>query len=273
MELSYEDIKECVPHDSLSRAALDEFDSYFAGCDCGPLALCDDCNDCSCRKHTPLAYEADGRLRAEYLQPSTVLPPVMECGWTCGCKGRCLSRVVGRGSSLQLQAFPAAQKGIGLRTLLPIPSRSFVCQYVGEVISVEEAARRSEKHRNDTYIFTAQEYFGNARRKTCVDARKKGSLARFLNHSCDPNLAIVPVRLDVSVPRLCLFAKRDIMAGEELTVDYGRHEVDDGLSAAFSRKVCACGSSNCGGFLPFEETLFDDSIDEKGSLVCTIEIQ
>ena len=37
-----------------------------------------------------------------------------------------------------------------------------------------------------------------------------GNIGRYLNHSCDPNLVMVPVRTSSAVPHLALFAARDI---------------------------------------------------------------
>lgn len=51
-----------------------------------------------------------------------------------------------------------------------------------------------------------------------IDATK-GSMARFVNHSCEPNC-----KMDMWTvggrPRMALFAGRDIELGEELTYDY-----------------------------------------------------
>ena len=44
----------------------------------------------------------------------------------------------------------------------------------------------------------------------------------FSNHSCAPNLVVFPGRSHSVVPRLCLFAKRNVVAGEELTYHYGQ---------------------------------------------------
>ena len=47
----------------------------------------------------------------------------------------------------------------------------------------------------------------------CLDSMFYGNEARFINHSCDPNLNIFNVYidcLDPDMPRLCLFAKREI---------------------------------------------------------------
>jgi SET domain-containing protein len=56
-----------------------------------------------------------------------------------------------------------------------------------------------------------------------ADAGRIGSVARFLNHCCEPNLFVQPVFIEYSrrVHRIALFAARDILPYEELTYDYG----------------------------------------------------
>ena len=56
-----------------------------------------------------------------------------------------------------------------------------------------------------------------------MDAAYYGNVSHFVNHSCDPNLAVYNVWidcLDPDLPRLCLFAVRDIVKGEQLNFDY-----------------------------------------------------
>ena len=53
-----------------------------------------------------------------------------------------------------------------------------------------------------------------------VDAANVGNLARFVNHSCDPNLFAQPVlsnHHDVRQSRICFFAAKTITLYEELT--------------------------------------------------------
>ena len=76
----------------------------------------------------------------------------------------------------------------------------------------------------------------------------------MLNHSCDPNVSTLQVNtVNImgdkipKVPRLVLFAKRDIDAEEELCIDYspGRDREDQ------LQKVmrCFCKTSKCKGWL------------------------
>lgn len=70
-----------------------------------------------------------------------------------------------------------------------------------------------------------------------------GNLARFVNHSCNPNCRMIKWIVS-GQPRMALFAgDRPIMTGDELTYDYNFDP--------FSQNVqkCLCGEENCRGVL------------------------
>lgn len=77
-----------------------------------------------------------------------------------------------------------------------------------------------------------------------IDATTKGSIARFVNHSCNPNCRMEKWTVN-GQPRMALFAgERGIMTGEELTYDYNFDP--------FSQKnvqQCRCGEPGCRGVL------------------------
>ena len=77
-----------------------------------------------------------------------------------------------------------------------------------------------------------------------IDATTKGSIARFVNHSCNPNCRMEKWTVN-GQPRMALFAgERGIMTGEELTYDYNFDP--------FSQKnvqECRCGELGCRGIL------------------------
>ena len=71
----------------------------------------------------------------------------------------------------------------------------------------------------------------------------RGSIARFVNHSCSPNCRIEKQTVE-GKHRMALFAERDILTGEELTYDYNFEPFNEK-----SKQVCMCRSANCRGFL------------------------
>lgn len=76
-----------------------------------------------------------------------------------------------------------------------------------------------------------------------IDATR-GSIARFVNHSCEPNCRMTKWIVG-GKPRMALFAgDRPIMTGEELTYDYNF----DPFSAK-NVQECRCGAENCRGVL------------------------
>src|ERR1700761_6873393 len=76
-----------------------------------------------------------------------------------------------------------------------------------------------------------------------IDATR-GSIARFVNHSCEPNCRMEKWTVG-GKPRMALFAgEQGIMTGEELTYDYNFDP--------YSQKnvqECRCGSEKCRGVL------------------------
>ena len=72
----------------------------------------------------------------------------------------------------------------------------------------------------------------------------RGSIARFINHSCEPNCRMIKWTVG-NKPRVALFAgDKGIMTGEELTYDYNF----DPYSVK-NVQECRCGSANCRGVL------------------------
>ncbi len=87
-----------------------------------------------------------------------------------------------------------------------------------------------------------------------IDARKKGSIARYINHSCDPNCAVHRWKVK-GVIRAGIFALRDIHAGEELSFDYQWKR-----KRGRAPTKCYCGAKNCRGTL---EDMLDKTEEEE----------
>lgn len=196
---------------------------------------------------------------------------MFECNILCACSDTCSNRVVQRGVRLRLEVYDTRNRGWGVRTLEPIPRGTFVCEYAGEVISLEEARRRqlAQRSEDNNYIIAVREHAGSGSViETFVDPAVVGNVGRFLNHSCLPNLFMLPVRVHSMLPRLALFAGWDINAHEELTFDYSggysnqppvellSTQSDAATQASgadgLQRKACHCGATKCTQFLPLD---------------------
>lgn len=238
-----------------------------AGCDVDPSEVT--LPGCSCRSPScvpsscpclrfGLAYTKGGLLKQQEEPCASYSQPVFECNALCVCGETCQSRMVQNGLQTRLGVFRTENRGWGVVTLEAIKHGSFVCEYAGEAIGFEEARRRQLCQTPDdkNYIIALQEHGGSTRLGvTFVDPVMVGNVGRFLNHSCQPNLSMVPVRVHSLVPRLALFSNRDVEPGEELTFDYsgGHAQGTDASSAGdLQRKVCLCGAHNCTGFLPLD---------------------
>ncbi|KAM3673119.1 histone-lysine N-methyltransferase SUV39H2 isoform 3-T4 [Ammospiza maritima maritima] len=181
-----------------------------------------ECADCPAEKCCPkeagfiLAYNKRKKLK---IQPGL---PIYECNSYCRCGPDCPNRIVQKGTPYSLCIFRTNNgRGWGVKTLQKIKTNSFVMEYVGEVITSEEAERRGQFYDNqgNTYLFDL-DYDSD---EFTVDAARYGNVSHFVNHSCDPNLQVFNVfidNLDLRLPRIALFSTRTIKAGEELTFDY-----------------------------------------------------
>ncbi|CAA9998875.1 unnamed protein product, partial [Nesidiocoris tenuis] len=63
-------------------------------------------------------------------------------------------------------------------------SGEFLMEYVGEVIDPKEFRRRAKDYSKEK---NRHFYFMSLKSDSIIDATLKGSISRFINHSCDPN--------------------------------------------------------------------------------------
>jgi len=82
-----------------------------------------------------------------------------------------------------------------------------------------------------------------------IDAGPSGNLARFMNHSCQPNCETQKWTV-LGDTRIGLFARHDIPAGSELTFNYQLVCAQDVVNESIMRQeTCHCGAPNCAGFI------------------------
>lgn len=176
---------------------------------------------------------------------------IKECWSKCGCNKNCGNRVVQRGLKYKLQVFLTPDgKGWGLRTLEKLPKGAFVCEFVGEILTISELyARNLEKHSCPVLLDAYWGLEGDSKdgEALCLDATCYGNVARFINHRClDANLIEIPVEVettDLHYYHLAFFTTREVHALEELTWDYG---IDfDDLDHPVKAFRCRCGSKFC----------------------------
>uniref|UniRef100_A0A667XGT3 Euchromatic histone-lysine N-methyltransferase 1a n=1 Tax=Myripristis murdjan TaxID=586833 RepID=A0A667XGT3_9TELE len=198
----------------------------------------DDCSSSTCmcgQLSLRCWYDSEGRLPLDFCERE---PPVLfECNHACSCWRTCRNRVVQNGLRARLQLYRTQKMGWGVRAMQDIPQGTFICEYVGEIISDGEA----DKRENDSFLFTLDNKVGDVH---CIDARLFGNIGRFINHLCEPNLLAVRVftmHQDLRFPRIALFSSRPIKAGDQIGFDYGDHYWRI-KSKHFS---CQCGSPKC----------------------------
>ncbi|PSS32368.1 Histone-lysine N-methyltransferase [Actinidia chinensis var. chinensis] len=181
---------------------------------------------------------------------------IHECGSSCLCPPNCRNRISQAGLKVRLEVFRTKDKGWGLRSWDPIRAGAFICEYAGEVVDKSTIQFGSENE--DDYIFDATRTYepvevmpGNSDDSPklpfplVINANKGGNVARFMNHSCTPNVYWQPVLREQSYLHIAFFAICHIPPMKELTYDYGT--VQPG-KAEPRRKKCLCGSLKCRGY-------------------------
>lgn len=130
------------------------------------------------------------------------------------------------------------QRGFGIRACRSFAAGQIIMEYTGEIISEGECQRRMREDYKDKACY----YLMELERNLVIDGTK-GSMARFINHSCAPNCEVRMLKVD-GTPRMAVFAGEDgVMTGEELTYDYNFDNFGD------AAQKCYCGASNCRGTL------------------------
>ncbi|KAL6288330.1 histone-lysine N-methyltransferase, H3 lysine-9 specific SUVH4 [Prunus avium] len=237
------------------------------GCNC--KGTCMDPKTCACTmlngSDFPYVQRDGGRL----IEAKDV---VFECGPKCGCGPACVNRTSQRGLKYRFEVFRTPMKGWAVRSWDFIPSGAPVCEYIGILRRTEDVDNASENY----YIFdidclqTMKGLDGRERRSQavclpavnslerpddqsvpdfCIDAGSTGNIARFINHSCEPNLfvqCVLSSHHDIKLARIMLFAADNIPPLQELTYDYG-YALDSvmGPDGKVKQMFCHCGATGC----------------------------
>lgn len=146
-------------------------------------------------------------------------------------------------------------EGWGVRSTCSIDKNQIVAEYVGEIIRPVIADKRqvyNEKHGNHgTYIFKldSQNY---------LDATQRGGIARFINHSCDPNCRSELVTMSNGRKAVVIISNQYIPPNTEITYDYKLpYESPD------KAIKCLCGSDKCRHYLNWGDNLASEVLPLK----------
>ncbi|KOB52308.1 Histone-lysine N-methyltransferase SETMAR [Operophtera brumata] len=240
---------------------LDDYNTQYNGCYCKqgcPDSVCVCLQQSHGNNYDRITINGEDVFRICW-KPNDNTYPMYECTSKCPCNPTCGNRVVQRGpiDGLTVRPCENKQKGLGLFTLHLIPNRAFICEYAGEIITKSQALARiqeNESKKHDNYIFCLNEHTSTETTQTFVDPSQFGNIGRYINHSCDPNCCVVPVRCDTLIPKLAIFACKDIQPNEELTFRYGTDcEFNHSFITKLTAKNCLCNTDKCQGYLPFND--------------------
>jgi histone-lysine N-methyltransferase ASH1L len=135
-------------------------------------------------------------------------------------------------SSNGVEIIETLDRGFGVRARRPYKPHQVIIEHIGEVITPNEADRRMKEDykdkdvrfdilkRSGCRLTFVQNYYQMGFDQGMILDATKGSVSRFVNHSCEPNCKMLR-RFVEGQPRIALFAgDNGISTGEELTYDY-----------------------------------------------------
>ncbi|KAL8820968.1 MAG: hypothetical protein Q9223_000922 [Gallowayella weberi] len=141
--------------------------------------------------------------------------------------------------NIGVEVIKTADRGYGVRSNRTFEPHQIIVEYTGEIITQDECDARMENRYKDNECFYLMEFD----QRMILDATR-GSIARFINHSCEPNCEMIKMTV-AGKPRMALFAGANgIMTGEELTYDYNFNPY-----SVKNVQQCRCGAPSCRGVL------------------------
>ncbi len=115
-----------------------------------------------------------------------------------------------------------SRTGFGLFATRPIKRRVRLAEYKGPRLTTKEAEKA--ENAGNRYLFEVNS-------RWTIDGTPRSNIARYFNHSCNPN-ADVTIRQG----RVFIYTLRPIKPGEEIVYDYGL----DYLKNVIGKSRCKC---------------------------------
>ena len=193
---------------------------------------------CSCRIGSTCSIEEQCVLACVYTK----------CSSLCQCNTTCKNNRISQNKFKQCKVYKTEKMGYGLRVLEACEKGDLILEYLGEIFQPDQINsliyNPSNDYQNLNYALSLTL---DSNKKLYVDARLKGGLSRFINHSCDPNCIVQTWYVD-GLPRTCIFANTTIEKGDALSFDYNWISNPNKVLT-----YCHCGSNLCRQFI--ERTL------------------
>jgi uncharacterized protein len=123
-------------------------------------------------------------------------------------------------------------QGKGLLATADIYEGETVMIWGGEIIDRQEYETIWPKYHNLSVVQLDQDHYLG------LPITESETIDMYLNHSCDPNTWLID--------EVTVIARRDIKAGEEITLESATWNDYEGEEYA-DNDLCTCGSSNCRG--------------------------
>ena len=157
---------------------------------------------------------------------------IYECNSKCSChREHCSNRLLQQGLFVHLQLFKDKEKGWGLRALHDLPRGTFICQYVGELLTSDQGHERAQtmddKYQTSLDLVKQIQYDVDDGEDEndddddiepyVIDGSLFSNLGKYFNHSCEPNMFIQNVFIeshDLHFPNLALFTRTQIKCGQ-----------------------------------------------------------
>lgn len=135
--------------------------------------------------------------------------------------------------------------GSGVFATADIAAGERIIRYRGALRTHDEVDEEygGQEENGHTFLFTLNDDY-------VIDGNYNSNVARWINHSCDPNCEAVVEEDDKGrrdKDKVFIEAIRDIAAGEELTYNYGIVLEERHTPRLKKLWACHCGADNCTG--------------------------
>jgi SET domain-containing protein len=129
------------------------------------------------------------------------------------------------GVTEKLEVRESSIYGLGCFAVVPFAARRKIALYAGELLRGRRRIEARLRGQDAIKVIRLAD-------DLAIDGAAGGDETAFINHSCEPNAFM----RNVPGAKVAFFALRDILAGEEITVDYRDPD---------HPKICRCGAEKC----------------------------